>query len=167
MYVKFELLPDHSRVWVYQSTRAFTDSEKEELTKGLTSLSNQWSAHGTPLHTSFTIAFDQFVIMAVDEQLQGASGCSIDGSVRYLKSLQSALGLDFFDRSGIAFLENGKVKVYPMTELKSLFDTQTLSAGTITFNNLVNTKAEWSSQWQVAVKNSWMARFLPKMTVGG
>ncbi len=167
MYLNFELLPDHSRIWVYQSTRAFTDLEKDTLTKGLIALCDQWSAHGTPLHTSFTIAFDQFVIMAVDEHLQGASGCSIDGSVRYLKSLQSAQGLDFFDRSGIAFLENGKVNIYPMAELKSLFGAKTLSAGTITFNNLVNTKAELSSQWQVAVKNSWMARFLPKMTVEG
>jgi hypothetical protein len=167
MYLKFESLPDHSRVWVYQSTRAFADSEKTQLTEGLTALCDQWSAHGAPLHTSFTIAFDQFVIMAVDELQHGASGCSIDGSVRYLKSLQSALGLDFFDRSGIAFLEKGKVKVHPMTDLKSLFGEQALSAGTITFNNLVNTKAEWSSQWQVTVKNSWMARFLPKMTVEG
>jgi len=167
MYLPFESLPDHSRVWVYQANRNFSATEKNQLSKGLTDLCEQWAAHGTPLHTSFTIAFDRFVIMAVDEQQHGASGCSIDGSVRYLKGLQNELGLDFFDRSNVAFLQNSNVVVYPLVDLKSLFEIRTLSAQMIAFNNLVATKAEWKLNWQQPVANSWMARYLPKTAVAG
>ncbi len=167
MYLPFESLPGHSRIWIYQSSRTFSSTEKKQLSAGLKELCEQWSAHGTPLHTSFTVEFDQFVIMAVDEQQHGASGCSIDGSVRYLKSLQNELGLDFFDRSEIAFLHNDKISLYPLTELKSLFESRTLSPDTITFNNLVNTKDEWTADWKQPVRSSWVARYLPKTAVAG
>ena len=167
MYIPFETLPDHSRVWIYQSNRAFTSLEKEGLESGLKALCEQWFAHGTPLHTSYILAFDQFVIMAVDERQHGASGCSIDGSVRFLKELQSKAGLDFFDRSAVAFVVNGKIEVYPLTQLKTLFENQTLTAASVTLNNLVGTKAEWISGWQIPVKNSWLAKYLPKTAVAG
>ncbi|CAN5190174.1 hypothetical protein BH09BAC3_BH09BAC3_01900 [soil metagenome] len=167
MYFPFETLPDHSRIWIYQSNRAFTSSEKVELESGLKALCDQWSAHGTPLHTSFILAFDQFVIMAVDEHQQGASGCSIDGSVRFLKDLQLKEGLDFFDRSRVAFIINGKIELYPVTQLKTLFENQTLTGASITLNNLVGTKAEWRSSWQMPAQNSWLAKYLPKTAVTG
>lgn len=114
MFFPFETMPDHSRVWIYQSNRVLTSAETELLSSGLKELCEQWSAHGTPLHTSFTISQQQFVIMMVDEQQHGASGCSIDGSVRYLKSLQGSLSLNFFDRSHIAFLKNGKIVLHDL-----------------------------------------------------
>lgn len=167
MYLPFESLPGHSRVWIYQSNRKFTPTEKVEIDAGLEMLCKQWAAHGTPLHTSFTIAFDQFVIMVVDEQQHGASGCSIDGSVRYLKSLQANVGLDFFDRTLVPFIINNKVDVYPVSELKNLFENQTLTATSITLNNLVETKADLALNWQVQVKDSWLSNYLPKTAVEG
>lgn len=168
MYIHFDSMPGHARLWIYQANRAFTPSEKEDLSKGLKDLCGEWSAHGTPLHTSFSMPFDHFVILAVDEQQNGASGCSIDGSVRFLKNLQQEAGLDFFDRTKVAFLATAPgVILYALTELKTLFQNGTLSAETITFNNVVTTKAAWENHWQIQVKNCWLARYLPKTAVTG
>lgn len=167
MYFTFDSMPPHARLWIYQANRAFTSAEKEQIGGGLLTLCKQWAAHGTPLHTSFIIAYDQFVILSVDERQNGASGCSIDSSVHYLKSLQKELGLDFFDRTTVAFLQQEKINTHPLTELKTLFKNQTLSAQTIAFNNTVNTKVEWEKRWKVPVKDTWLARFLPKSAVPG
>ena len=167
MFIPFDSMPPHSRLWIYQSNRTLTATDKEHLHQGLRDLCEQWSAHGTPLHTSFTLQFDLFVILVVDEHQQGASGCSIDGSVRYLKSVQSQLGLDFFDRTQTAFLVNGKITIYPIRELKTLFRNKTLSEDSITFNNAVSTKAEWQNHWQIPSKDTWLARHLPKTAMAG
>ncbi len=167
MYQSFDSMPAHARLWIYQANRSFSTAEKEQLFKGLKDLCEQWSAHGTPLQTSFVIQFDQFVIMAVDEQLNGASGCSIDGTVRFMKSLQDQSGIDFFDRTRVAFLKEGKIIVHTVTEVRNLLESQALSAETVTFNNIVTTKAEWEKYWRVPVKESWLARYLPKTAVAG
>ncbi len=165
MYLPFDSMPGRSRLWVYQASRAFTLAEKKYLQEGLTKLCDQWIAHGVPLQTSFSIQWNQFVILAVDEVENGASGCSIDSSVQYLQGLQQDLGLDFFDRTRVAFLQEEKVNIYPLTELKTLFENRTLTAETIAFNNVVTTKTEWINHWQVGVKDCWLIRYLPKIAV--
>ncbi len=165
MYIPFDSLPGYSRIWIYPANRVITPVEKNYLSSGLKKLCEQWSAHNTPLHTSFLIALDYFIILGVDEQKNGASGCSIDSSVHFLKSLQQEAGIDFFDRSQVSFLQDSTISQFPRTELKTLFENRTLSADTITFNNSVTTKSDWESHWQEPVRTSWLARYLPKTTV--
>ncbi|NOS57013.1 MAG: hypothetical protein HOP37_12260, partial [Cyclobacteriaceae bacterium] len=91
-----------------------------------------------------------------------ASGCSIDGSVRILKSYQAELGISFLDPSQVAFMINGEVKLFPRLEVKRLFESGQLNAATPTFNNLVATKMDFEKQWKIPVEKSWMVKYLPK-----
>ena len=164
MHIDFSLLPDHARLWVYQGDRKFTASEQKIIEQEARAFCNQWVAHGTPLKTSFRIERAQFLILAVDEDFNGASGCSIDGSVHMLKSLQDRTGIDFFDRSKIAFLIKDEVNLIPLTELKKAFAAGTLGSTTLSFNVLVTSKGEWEKNWLVAVEKTWLGKYLPKIT---
>jgi hypothetical protein len=165
MYVPFEELNDQSRLWIYQGNRAFTVEEESFISQSLTEFCNQWAAHGNPLKTSFKVEHHQFIVLAADESFGLPSGCSIDGSVHVIKALQEKTHIDFFDRSLIAFSIDGKTKLFPLASLKGEFGAGTLTAETYAFNNLVATKAEWQTGWLCPVKNSWLARYLPKAVV--
>ena len=78
MFVKFENLPSHSRVWIYQSNRKFTTQEVEFITEKAILFTNQWTKHGSDLQGSLVIKYNQFLILAVDEGFNNVSGCSID-----------------------------------------------------------------------------------------
>jgi len=165
MFIPFEKLPLHSRVWIYQADRPFSNNEENVISSSLMSFCSQWEAHGNPLQTSFKIDCHQFVILAVDENSAGASGCSIDGSVRVLKELGNQMNIDFFDRSKVAFLENEQVRSYSLSQLKSLFQSGELTHSSQTFNNLVASKAEWETNWKISVQKSWLTKYLPKDTL--
>lgn len=162
MHVPFDNLPGDARLWVYQADRPFTEAEKKAIETGLLHLCENWSAHGVPLRTSYRLDYNCFIILAVDERAAGASGCSIDGSVRLLKEMQKSLGLDFFNRQWVAFMEGTSIRLHPIMQLKKLFESGILSADSMTFNNALTTKADWERAWQVAAKNSWVSRYLPK-----
>ncbi len=165
MFISFEKLPPHSRIWIYQSDRAFSVDEEKIISDSLMSFCSGWEAHGSPLLTSFKIEYHQFVILVVDESSAGASGCSIDGSVRVLKDLGNHLNIDFFDRSRVAFLENKKILSYSLTQLKSLFQSGELTSTSQTFNNLVASKEEWEINWKTSAQKSWLTKYLPKDTL--
>lgn len=162
MYCDFNEMPDSSRLWVYQADRQLTATEKASLESSLVHLCQTWMAHGAPLKTSFRIEHNQFIILAVDESEAGASGCSIDGSVRLIKETQHRLGIDFFNRTLVPFLEGGRVIMHRADQLKTLFDQGVLQGESITFNPAVVTKGEWVRRWRLAVKDSWLSRYLPK-----
>ena len=154
MYVPYSELAPNSRVWIYQSDRPFTPSELPQIDKKLIAFCKNWSAHNIPLKSSYQL-HKWFICLFVEEQVQAASGCSIDTSVEFIKTLSKDLNVDFFNRMNIAFLENGLVQVKPLNVLKPLFAEEM-----IVFNNLVTTKSEYESQWQIPLKASWLARYL-------
>ncbi|MBI3219642.1 MAG: hypothetical protein HYZ44_09040 [Bacteroidetes bacterium] len=164
MYLSFDSFPAHSRIWVYQADRKLTEQESAQVSADIRTFCEGWEAHGQPLKTSFQLLHNQFLILAVDEGVHQASGCSIDGSVRVLKNLQSQ-GINFLDASKIAFLINEEVKLFSRLELKALFVSGFLSPQTITFNNLVATKGDWEMLWKIPVEKSWMAKYLPNHTL--
>jgi hypothetical protein len=118
MYLPIEQMPDHSRVWVYQANRPFSAAEIQSIENYLTPALTQWAAHGAGLNASFEIRFQQVIVIAVDETINAASGCSIDASTRWFKEMGAALGIDFFDRS-TAIVEGDEVTLLPLTALKN------------------------------------------------
>src|SRR5258706_13881128 len=126
MYIAFEQLPPDSGVWIYQADRSFSEAEEKIIADSLKDFCSQWAAHGTQLETSFAVMHSQFIVLSVNENAYGASGCSIDGSVRVLKDLNQQFDIDFFNRTKIAFLIEGEVMLYSMHELPTLFKSNKL-----------------------------------------
>ncbi|MBL7849247.1 MAG: hypothetical protein JNL40_17395 [Cyclobacteriaceae bacterium] len=162
MYIPFNDMPGSARLWIYQADRPFTVPERASIENDLVHLCETWKAHDVPLKTSFRIEYSQFVVLAVDERDAGASGCSIDSSVRWLKGLQQRLGIDFFNRQQVAFLADEGIALHPMGQLKTLFENGVLNARSVAFNNALTTKADWEQAWKVAAAETWLSRYLPK-----
>jgi hypothetical protein len=54
MYIPFEILPEDSRIWIYQSNRKFSDAEFAEI-EGIAFFLDGWAAHGTSLESSYQL----------------------------------------------------------------------------------------------------------------
>lgn len=160
MFVPFEEMPAHSRIWIYPASRQLTGQEVAAAGEMLKEFCEQWKAHGHPLHTSFTVAYDRFIILAANEQMASASGCSIDSSVHTIQKISDFLKTDLFDRTQIPFLKNNKVISYPLSEVKQLLNTGALTPQDLTFNLLASTRQEWESNGTITIADSWMSRYL-------
>lgn len=161
MFVPFETLPSEARVWVYQSSRPFSPGEMRIVEDQLHQFTNEWSVHGMPLNTSFKVEYNQFIILAADESHQNASGCSIDGSVRTLKSVEQTIGVQLFDRNLVAFKQGEEVMTISLKEIKEKFTDGTLNENSLTFNNLVSTRSAFEAEWLLPVKQTWLKRYMP------
>lgn len=159
MYVPFEQLPEYSRIWTYQLNRAVTPEEEEALNARLQAFVTEWSSHGRDLQASFEIRNHQFLFLATNERVATASGCSIDKSVNFLKQLGQEFGVDFFDRSQLAFQEGGRVQLFPMSAIKKAVAEGKLSADSLYFDTLVDTVGALQAQWPKPAKDTWLARY--------
>lgn len=155
MFIPYSEIADSSRVWIYQSDRNLSDNEVVFIQQKLLAFCNDWKAHQAHLKSSYKVLHNRFVILLVDEQQLNASGCSIDSSVKIIKEIESGFGIDLFNRTQIAFEEEGEIKTLPTPDFKKVVQEQT-----IVFNNLVTTKADLEENWRTEAKNSWHAKFL-------
>jgi len=159
MLVPFDQLSPSSRIWIYQANRPLNAEEQTRIGQAATAFFNQWQAHGQDLHCGFSIEHDQFLVLGLDEAFAAATGCSIDASVRLMKGIEQELGVNFFDRMQIPFLEEGKVQLRAMNSLPAAVSAGEVTPEAITFNNLVATKAEFDQQWKVTAATSWLSRY--------
>lgn len=160
MYLEFENMPGHSRIWVYQSDRKFTPAEKAEISERLTDFCEKWNTHGNLMPTSYDIRFDQVIILAVDESQLGASGCSIDSSVRTLRELEQRFGINLLDQGKVSFLSSpDSLEVSNLPGIKSKVTEGILQAETIVLNPIIQKKSELSDKWLIPAKDSWMNKF--------
>lgn len=150
-------LPDSSRVWVYQSNRAFTQEELVELKIELDQFEASWEAHGTKLNSAIEIYYNQFIAIFVDESGQEATGCSIDKSVGLVKTIESKYGISLLDRMNLTYKKGDVVENIRMADFQTLAQKGEIQNTVTVFNNLVINKAEFVSNWEVEAKDSWHA----------
>jgi hypothetical protein len=79
-----KILPEESKIWIYQSNRKFSDAEFSEIETDLQAFLENW-AHTTSLVSSYQLKYNRFIILAVDQDVQTATGCSIDSSVEFIQ----------------------------------------------------------------------------------
>ncbi len=159
MFIPFNQLPKTARVWTYQADRNLALVEKEWITDSLTSFCNEWVAHGAGLKSSFQVLHERFIIIAVDEGHNRATGCSIDSSVNQIKIIEQKFRLNFMDRTQVAFLIENELFIEKLSKLKSSVANGIIGPDTKIFNNLVVTVGDFDSHWTIPASESWLKRY--------
>jgi hypothetical protein len=154
----FTSFPDNARTWVYQSSRELTEDEAVNVSNLSNAFVKEWKAHGQPLKAATEVLYNRFLVMMVDEDAAHASGCSIDSSVAFIRSLQTRLNVDFFDRLQLAYVaSDGLVRLLHVTQLETAFEQGEVSAETKVFNNMVTSNKELRESWRIPLSESWAA----------
>ena len=152
-------LADESRVWIYQAERPFTDDEQREVNKRVADFISKWTSHTKSVKAGFELRYNRFLILLLDESHVAAGGCSIDSSVHFIKSLESEFQNRMTDRMKFAFKLRKEVEVVPRAEFERLVSDGAISDDTIVFNNLVATKKELDTSWEIPFSKSWHKQF--------
>ena len=156
----YDLLPAETRVWIYQSSRKFTAEETQKVDAQLLAFTQEWASHNRALKALGKVYHNQFLVLMVDESMAGASGCSIDSSVHFVRDIQQQLGVDFFDRMTFAWEDTDGVKTAHRSEFAELYKEGKITDETLVFDNLVNTKGQFEERWLRPLKESWHARMV-------
>jgi hypothetical protein len=159
MLVEFNTLPDYSKIWIYQSNRRLTTDELELVTNRTKIFLEQWAAHGTGLQAGFEIKYERFIVIAVNQDEQSATGCSIDSSVRFIQELEKELDIELLDKMNVAFKQGDFVNFKDLLDFKKMAKSGAIGKKTIVFNNLVTNILEYKDNWEVPANDSWHSRF--------
>ena len=159
MYVAFDRLPPQARVWIYQASRPLTEEELMPLLPRMAAFAEEWTSHGRQLAASAQFLHRQFLVIGLDEAVAGASGCSIDASVRFVQELEQRLGVTLLEKSRMAFLDNGELSFLTRSELRAAIAAGQVQADTLYFNNTLTTKGELDEQWPAPAGQTWLASY--------
>lgn len=157
----YNQLPASSRVWIYQSNQAFSEGQTQEIQQNLEQFVAQWQSHGAPVKAWAGIRYNRFVIFVVDEDHEAPSGCSIDSSVAIIKEIEQKMNVNMFDRLNFAYKTDANtVESADREDFAALYNANKINDTTTVFNNLVTTKADLESKWEISLGTSWHANMV-------
>lgn len=160
MLVDFNTLPEESRIWIYQANRSFTNDEIEAIQEKLNVFIDHWTAHGSDLQSGYLIKYKRFIIIGINQNLNKATGCSIDASVRFIQQLETEYAVDLMDKMNVSYKQGDFIAYKTLSDFKQMAKDKAISKNTIVFNNLVTTIAEFNENWEVPASESWHNRFI-------
>ncbi|HEX6576702.1 MAG TPA: hypothetical protein VF042_17160 [Gemmatimonadaceae bacterium] len=161
--VDFESLPASSRIWIYGSDGELSPDAEKKLLDSVDEFLARWAAHGVPLHNARRWDDGRFLTIGVDSTKEGASGCSIDGLFRTLKSIEPSLGAHIVT-SGLVYYRDrdGNIQSVTRDEFSERAAKGEISGDTEVFDLSITSLEEWQSRFRSRAADSWHAALIPE-----
>jgi hypothetical protein len=166
MNIPFSELPPTARIWVYASNREFTEQERSQINELGANFVAQWTAHQQQLRAAFTIEQGVFLMLGVDENLNDASGCSIDKSVHFMQHLEQTFSIRLFDRMQLELLLGGNVLLVNKQKLAAMVQEGSVNEQSTVFNKMVTTKEDFDREFLIPLNKSWVYPAIVASQVG-
>lgn len=157
----FAHIGDDHRIWIYQSNRILSAEEQDKIRVLGNAFCDGWASHGAQLDAQCRVIEGLFIILSVDAQKVAASGCSIDKSVHWISSIESAFNIILMDRMQVAWLsEDGALKNGDMSVFKQEIANGRINKQTHVFDNTLTKGIDLKLRWKVPAENTWLTRYL-------
>lgn len=157
--VPFDSLPGDARLWVFAADAPLTAEGERALLAAADGFLAGWAAHGAPLRAARDWRDGRFLAIAVDQSTAGASGCSIDGLFRALRSLEPTLGTSLLTTGRVYWRDvDGGVEGGDRAALRAAAAAGAVGAETPVFDTTVTTAADWRTGFERPLAASWHAR---------
>lgn len=150
--------PEAARVWIYQASREVDPPAAHRIHQEIETFTEVWTSHNVMLRATGGFLHNRFVVLIVDETRAGASGCSIDKSVAFIRKLEQDHSITLLDRLTFAYLEENEVRTVGKDLLSSKISSGAITDETPFFDNLVKTLGEFNERWITPLGESWIKR---------
>ena len=160
MIVDFRIVPEDSRLWIYQSNKDFTSADIEIIKEKTTIFLDNWQAHGNNLQASYLIKDKRFLVLAVNEKFNPIGGCSIDYSLQLINDISNSIQINLLNRLIVNYKVDNKIASTSLNDLKNKIKDGGFTSETIIFNTAIKTKGELLNNFEIDIKSSWLSKFL-------
>ena len=126
MLIDFNTIADHARIWVYAAENKLIKDQETYILKSISDHLQVWNSHGNHLKAAVTILKNHFIVIALDENENVASGCSIDTLQNKIQEIEKELSISLLNRLNIFCCINDEIKCVPTFKLNDIAKANTL-----------------------------------------
>jgi len=154
MLVNFNTTDDQSRIWIYAAENKLTNDQENHILKSISDHLQNWEAHKVPLSAGVTILENRFIVVALDESENGASGCSIDTLQKLIQNLEKELSICLLNRLNVFCKIEDEILCIPSFKLEGI-----VKANTLFYDLTIQKKSELHSYLK-PISEGWCAHLV-------
>lgn len=148
-----------NRVWAYIISKPLSEADLNQIREAGIHFVTSWTAHENKLTASFNILHGRIILVKVNEDINGASGCSIDKLTRFIKETETKFSVELLNRLLVAYKNSEGVEVVHSSKIKELLADHKIFENTVILNTAVANENELST-WEQPLKNTWLSKYI-------
>ena len=126
MLVDFNTIADNSRIWIYAAEQKLTNEQEVYVLNSICDHLQNWEAHKVPLTAGVIILENHFIVVALDDSENGASGCSIDTLHNKIQEIEKELSISLLNRLNVFCRVDDEIQCVPSFKLEGIAKANTL-----------------------------------------
>lgn len=147
MFVFFDEMPANAKVWLYPCSTTLSNELVESIQKDIECFVEEWLSHKRIVKGSGSVIANRIIVLAADEQEVDVSGCSIDSSVRFIKSIEEKYQIQCFDRTQMIYLKDGVAHSIDFRNIAKAIEAGELNDDTLVFNIQAQNVSQVENAW--------------------
>lgn len=156
MFVDFNQLDDNAKIFLYPSSKKFYPELLSQIQTQVDEFVKEWSTKNE-IEVSFKIEYQRFIIIGINPD-KPITTSIIDELVSFIFKLQSQHDTELLDKLNVCFKQGAYVQYKEVKEFKKLIKNKSVTPNTLVFNNLIHTKTELESDWELPAEDTWYNR---------
>ncbi len=156
MLVNFDELEPNAKLFMYPSNKKFYPELLSKIEQEVENFVSNWcTTHN--IDAGFTIKHQRFIIIATNTN-KPVTTLVIDELVSFIFKLQASHEIELLDKLNVCFKQGAYVQYKDVKEFKKLIKNKSVNKNTIVFDNLINTKEQLSTDWELPAEDTWYSR---------
>lgn len=147
------------KVWAFIISKPLGEVELDQLKHDVQTFAESWTAHEQALSSSLEIVGKRIIVLQVDEEITGASGCSIDKLTRFMKLTELKYGVELLNRMLVAYTSGETIEVMHSSKIKEALEKNEISENTLVYNTAISNEKE-QAEWLKPLKDTWLHKYL-------
>lgn len=150
---------DKAHVWFYFAPGTLSNIQIEQFEFQRNEFLRSWNTHGKPNAGDVFLLERRLIIIVGENGVEGISGCSIDKSVAWIKSLSLEWGMDLMDRNWVMFEKlPGVIEFSRLNLFWALRKAHEVTDDSLIFDTSLQTLGQLRREFKKPFSQSWHAR---------
>ncbi len=152
-------LSDLASVWFYFTPDRLSQEQVSQFEFQSNEFLRSWNTHGKPNAGDVFLLERRLIIIVGENGVEGISGCSIDKSVAWIKSLSLEWGMDLMDRNWVMFEKSqGVIEFSRLNLFWALRKAHEVTDDSLIFDTSLQTLGQLRREFKKPFSQSWHAR---------
>ncbi|MGB2273167.1 MAG: ABC transporter ATPase [Flavicella sp.] len=154
MLKDYASLEDNDKVWIYPSSKKIYPKELEVFHSMVTDFLEQWQQEGQDILSAYQLKYNRILVIVTscDVALKTPAINSLNA---FIARLESEFNTVLMDKMNPCFKQGVYVQYKDLKSFKKLIKDKAVTKKTIVFDNMVHTKGEYESYWEIPAEDSW------------
>ena len=160
MLVPFSKISEHSKLWIFPSSRKFYQQEIPKIKAFIEDFLNSWQDNGENVQGSYLLKYNRFILISADTSDKNLSIEAHDLLTDFILKLETKLNVLLLDKINVCYKQGEFVQYKEFKEFKELLKNKSVSNKTVVFNNMITTKEELEYYWEINIMDSWLGHLV-------